>query len=128
MRSEKRGNSPNDLWVIKMRRKYCDDLRRLHIRDVDFTKASVWQYPPPAGIAVSVRNDAIRVVDGAADFQIKIQRTWCNYGGTRPWFLCPKCGDRRAVLYDVNASEFGCRRCLDLHYTSDKEDKFDRLM
>ena len=30
--------------------------------------------------------------------QIALERTPCNYGGSRPWFLCPRCNRRIAIL------------------------------
>ena len=31
--------------------------------------------------------------------EIEVERTPCHYGGTRPWFRCPRCARRCAVLY-----------------------------
>jgi hypothetical protein len=48
--------------------------------------------------------------------------TWtsCNYGGKRPWFICPSCWRRRvAILYRVD-SDFACRRCQELVYQSQR--------
>jgi hypothetical protein len=44
----------------------------------------------------------------------------CRYGGRRPWFICPNCGDSLAVLYLGGASpfSFSCRRCAGLKYLS----------
>jgi hypothetical protein len=52
------------------------------------------------------------------------QRIWlrwspCNYGGQRPWFICAHCNKRVGKLYNSGAS-LGCRRCLDLRYTSQR--------
>jgi hypothetical protein len=43
--------------------------------------------------------------------------TWtkCNYGGKRPWFLCPGCTKRVGKLYLKNGI-FRCRKCNDLTY------------
>jgi hypothetical protein len=35
---------------------------------------------------------------------VELDRTACNYGGERPWWLCPECGRRCAVLYLVRLS------------------------
>lgn len=109
-----------------MRRK-CEDLQRIAVRNVDFRLGTRWQYPPPSGIAISVVGDAVHVIHGPADLYVSIERTACNYGGSRPWFLCPQCGDRRGMLYDAGEGVFGCRRCMRLSYASDTEDTFDRL-
>jgi hypothetical protein len=53
--------------------------------------------------------------------------TFCNYGGHRTWFLCPRCWKRVVVLYGAE-KYFLCRHCYDLTYSSQQEDKADRLM
>ncbi len=50
--------------------------------------------------------------------------TPCNYGGSRPWFLCPRCNRRVAVLY--GGARFYCRHCHGLAYTSTRESSSDR--
>jgi len=49
--------------------------------------------------------------------------TWtpCNYGGQRPWFVCPKCQQRSGKLFRFAISRFAatsfqCRKCLNLTY------------
>ena len=59
------------------------------------------------------RHDVIRVV-----------RSHCHYGGWRPWFMCPRCGRRGAIVYLGNAT--GCRRCLRLRYPSQSDDSLGR--
>jgi hypothetical protein len=54
-------------------------------------------------------------------------RTSCNYGGQRTWFLCPRCWQRVAVLYGAG-KYFWCRHCYDLTYSSQQESRQDRLM
>lgn len=62
------------------------------------------------------------------DYPVRVVRTPCRYGGTRPWFQCPRCWDRRAVLYGVASDgKFGCRRCMRLAYASEAEDATGRL-
>lgn len=53
-------------------------------------------------------------------------RTPCNYGGERLWFLCPHCGKRVAVLYGAGV-RFLCRHCYDLPYSSQNETYLDRM-
>lgn len=112
-------------------RRPCESLQRIDIRNVDFRLGTPWQYPRPNEIALSVAGDTVHVIHGVADFYITIDHTACSYGGSRPWFLCPSCGDRRAVLYSDGDGDgdgsFGCRRCMCLRYASEAEDKFDRL-
>jgi len=56
---------------------------------------------------------------------ISLDRTRCNYGGERLWFLCPHCGTRIAVLYGAGA-RFLCRHCYQLTYASQSEDILSR--
>ncbi len=43
-------------------------------------------------------------------------------GGKRPWFLCPSCGRRCAVLFSLG-SRIICRKCGELSYESQYERK-----
>lgn len=107
-------------------RRLCENLQQIDIRKLDFQRGTLWQCPPPSGIMMSVVDDAVQVIQASTILYIAIERTACNYGGSRPWFLCPGCRGRRAVLYD-SGHRFECRRCLRLVYTSITEDKFHRL-
>ncbi len=49
----------------------------------------------------------------------------CHYGGRRPWFLCPQCCRRCAILYQ-SAGDFHCRCCTDLVYPTQHERAADR--
>ena len=59
-------------------------------------------------------------------YHIPLVWTACNFGGGRPWFLCPGvinsryCGRRVAKLYD-RGKYFLCRHCYDLTYRSCKD-------
>lgn len=61
-----------------------------------------------------------------AEYPVYIERTACNLGGSRPWFLCPAvgCGRRVAILYCRGI--FACRHCLRLAYGSAREGAGDR--
>lgn len=59
--------------------------------------------------------------------RISFDRTRCNYGGFRWWFLCPRCYRRVAVLYGAG-KYFLCRHCHGLTYGSQQETMADRLM
>lgn len=60
---------------------------------------------------------------------VSLERTACNFGGERPWFICPgvACGRRVAVLYGLG-KYFLCRHCYDLSYSSQRRDKKDRAL
>ena len=48
---------------------------------------------------------------------IQLDHPHCNYGGTRPWLLCPHCTRRVGVLY-LRSSRFVCRQCGQVAYAS----------
>lgn len=56
---------------------------------------------------------------------IDIEWQPCRFGGFRPWFLCPDCGRRAAVLYLLHEQP-KCVRCRRLAYPSQSLDEFDR--
>lgn len=59
-------------------------------------------------------------------YPVRIVRTPCNLGGSRPWFICPAvgCGRRVAILY--GGGIFACRHCYRLAYPSSRESAGDR--
>jgi hypothetical protein len=59
--------------------------------------------------------------------KISFDRTQCNYGGYRSWFLCPHCGRRVAILYGAG-KYFLCQHCYNLTYSSQQESPAFRLM
>jgi hypothetical protein len=65
------------------------------------------------------------------DVQERVPLTWtaCNFGGERPWFVCPGagCGRRVAVLYGPGRY-FLCRHCYDLVYESQRENEMHRAL
>jgi hypothetical protein len=66
--------------------------------------------------------------DSLVTYPVAIAETRCNYGGTRPWFLCPArgCGRRVRKLYLGNRY-FACRHCYRLRYASQTEHRRERL-
>ncbi len=59
--------------------------------------------------------------------RVHIDWTKCFYGGKRPWFFCPSCNRRVAILYISNRC-FACRKCSELTYTSCNETANDRAL
>lgn len=57
--------------------------------------------------------------------RVVLDRTPCTYGGSRPWFRCPRCTARVALLY-LRASRFACRACQRVAYASQSEDACGR--
>lgn len=50
-----------------------------------------------------------------------------HFGGRRSWFRCPTegCGKRVAILY-LGGTRFACRHCLNLAYSSQRQNPVDR--
>lgn len=59
--------------------------------------------------------------------KIHFDRSRCNYGGERLWFLCPNC-NRRVALLCSDGPLFLCRHCYQLPYGSQNEGEMDRLI
>lgn len=57
---------------------------------------------------------------------VAIDITYPPLGGTRPWFVCPDCGQRCAKLYFDN--RFKCRTCTGLMYYCQRVDERHRLL
>ena len=56
---------------------------------------------------------------------VYLDRTPCQLGGTRCWWLCPFCGRRVAILYGPG-QHYACRHCWKLAYTCQRESVDDR--
>lgn len=69
-----------------------------------------------------------RITSGgvSSDVKDRVDFDWTSptYGGRRVWFLCPRCGRRRGVLY--LGHRVVCRKCLDLAYPCEMECRFDK--
>lgn len=61
-------------------------------------------------------------------YPVGLERTPCGYGGSRPWFACPDCGRRVALIYLGRHGRFACRHCLRLNYKCQRESDADRLL
>jgi hypothetical protein len=91
-------------------------------------RATVGAAPWCPGLA-----DHVRLIYSAHgqpfDYAVWLERTPQHYGGHRLWWLCPRCGDRRAVLHGVTRDgRFGCpeRRCMNLAYAVEAYRPIDR--
>ena len=57
---------------------------------------------------------------------ISTTTTPCALGGSRPWFECPRCRGRCALLY-LRCGRFACRSCQQVSYTSQSGSESDRV-
>jgi hypothetical protein len=60
----------------------------------------------------------------AKDYEVQITWADCHLGGKRPWFACPSCGRRVAIL--LGGAVFACRQCRRLNYASQQVSQRDR--
>ena len=60
-------------------------------------------------------------------YEVRLDLTGCNFGGSRAWFRCPNtlCGRRVAILYGGDV--FLCRHCWSADYRSQRESVVNRL-
>ncbi|MCP4670715.1 MAG: hypothetical protein GY857_05360, partial [Desulfobacula sp.] len=63
---------------------------------------------------------------GDVEQNVSFERTPCNYGGYRKWFLCPRCVKRVAILYGAG-KYFFCRHCYQLTYDSCNSSHLQRI-
>lgn len=116
------------------------DVRKLHRAGLLTPgMAAVWSWYNRGELRFSIRVEAgadCAVLDYQAkeagelrNFRYPVRLDWtpCQYGGARPWFLCPAlgCGRRVAILY--GGAVFACRHCCRLAYESQRERDYDRL-
>lgn len=116
----------------------CEDHHRLDVRalarDGLLTGVGVltWTRSGRVTGTVSVHGDGnsitLAYAIGGKKFveRVAINKTAVHLGGHRPWFLCPTCERRVAVLY--GGERFRCRHCLDLRYVAQREGKRHRAI
>jgi hypothetical protein len=101
-------------------------------------KRYYWKWQDGNNIVIETLPEAIELFYGISrneqpreDVHTKVPLSWssCNYGGKRPWFICPGkgCGRRVVKLY-LAGNYFLCRHCHDLVYSSQRERKEFRLL
>lgn len=70
-----------------------------------------------------IRLNYTATIDGEStpiETRIRLDYSSCNYGNKRPWFSCPRCYARVAVLF-LKGLHFCCRSCHDLTYYTCQE-------
>ena len=123
-------------WHVKAEHCRSIDVRRLHREGLLRSGvATTWAWTDKA-TGERLAAIGLRAADGTLTLAyslndkpthqwVPLERTPCHYGGSRPWFNCPRCRRRVAVLY-LRASGFACRRCQRLTYASRSDDAIDR--
>jgi hypothetical protein len=92
-----------------------------------------WQGKETSSLGYTTTGYAIRLhytitwINGKSEqinYEVPVVWTPCNFGGQRPWFVCPgsDCGRRVAKLYSTPSGRYYlCRHCHDLSYRSRQE-------
>lgn len=122
-------------WKPKTSQLRSIDVRRLQREGLLRDGLSYgWQWKDDAGKVIASID--VRTHDGglavsyttngeAVAQRIGIATTSCTYGGGRPWFVCPYCHKRVALLY--LSRQVACRTCFRMTYPSQCEDAVGRL-
>lgn len=76
-------------------------------------------------VEILATHDGVTFAHGGRQYLICLERTACNFGGSRIWFRC-LCGRRAAILY--LDGRFACRRCQNVAFASSREDVADRAI
>lgn len=59
---------------------------------------------------------------------LRLDKTNCNYGGSRPWLLCPTPGCQRRMYILYGDRDIACRTCRHLSYPSQRVAPPDRFI
>lgn len=127
-------------WRAKAERALRLDIKSLKKQGglrpgLSLTSRWTWNSGESSSITILTRENALeliyRVKNPGEDWKdrhqhIALAYTECNYGGTRPWFICPQCSRRVGVLYSRGL--FLCRHCTNVAYTSKSENLPDRML
>ena len=99
----------------------AEDCRQIDVREwqrfecLDVDAYGIWYFPDRTSVQYRIEAaDLVLRHDVAArpmEQRVTITRTACHYGGERPWFTCPSCTKRVAVLYLRPHTGFACRKC-----------------
>ena len=94
------------------------------------------RWPSGASIRIAFKSGSVFVAysatspgaDNAEEIGERIGIAWtsCNFGGQRPWFVCPDCDRRCGKLYGGRL--FRCRLCVELVYGSTRQPEWERLL
>lgn len=122
-------------WKAKAEHCRSIDVRVFHRKGVlnDFTGGWQWKNNETGEIVASIgfRTDGqfvylyYSVDDEPVKETIPLTQTACNFGGSRPWFNCPRCTKRVAVLY-LRHKRFLCRPCQKVAYRCQSQDGVGR--
>ena len=121
---------------------YSTTIEGLFPIDIRWLARQGWLYPR-ANLELTWRRSSLRVVlrdereavvyyrltASGQDVQqaVDITRTPCTFGGSRPWWVCPRCGRRAAILYAWGTCVL-CRLCVGAPYEVQRERPLFRMI
>ncbi len=121
-------------WHATTAGKHRVDVRQLHRGGhLSGDYRLTWQWSDGANIQLDTSPDVVtltyRYRSRGNDWcdvnqRVLVTRTACHYGKSRPWFICPRCHGRVAILYLWNIPL--CRTCARLVYPSQSDDALAR--
>lgn len=138
---------PGSGWRWRSGRELTSSRRRLDVRQLArgghlerHGEPLPWGWTDGGTVVLTAEPDGVRLayryrgagVGGEAEpwrevvEVLPLDWTPCNYGGRRPWWRCPGCGRRVAILY--GGALFRCRGCARLAYPSQNENEADRAL
>jgi hypothetical protein len=122
-------------WKVKAEDSHSIDVRDFHRKGLLNSFAGIWQWKNTetgevlSSIGFRADGDSVHLHYSADDDPvsetISLTHTRCNFGATRPWFRCPRCTSRVAVLY-LRHKRFLCRHCHPVAYRSQSQDAIGR--
>lgn len=97
--------------------RYCDDCREISIGGFG---AELNTTEPQNNTPGDGRASEQQIEGGGQPIEQPVYFSWTRpqFGGRRPWFLCPLCIRRVALLY-LRGERWACRICCDLAYRSE---------
>ncbi|MGO9151116.1 MAG: hypothetical protein ACLP1E_15215 [Acidimicrobiales bacterium] len=108
--------------------------RAKNLREGTVMFATTWTHGlSESGVGITVVGGEYALVSysergEAITEHIGIEWTSCNYGGVRPWWSCPQCERRCAIVYAVGVRPFACRLCANVTYETAQADAFTRAI
>jgi len=107
---------PGNSFIVRWKNKNNDVRSSISIMVYDGEIALSYKLKSSAGDSEKIK------------YKIPLDWTLCNFGGERPWFLCPNihCWRRCAKLY-LSQKYFLCRRCNKLVYGTQRMNLWERL-
>ncbi|RRD69505.1 MULTISPECIES: hypothetical protein [unclassified Desulfovibrio] len=130
-------------WGYHTKKRTTDDMHSLDVRKMQRTgclqqgASFVWEWRRDgervSAITVNAYAGALALTyctgqgNALKSHLLNVALDWtpCTFGGRRPWFLCPSCGRRVAILY--GGAAFLCRACHRLGYWTQGQRADSRL-